>query len=328
MNIALVNIFPKDHIQVLREPCGATEMLILQLANYLQKQFTIDFYYTGEGKTIENINYINIYNNGSHSKTYSTLIINRFINILEYNFTNNCHNIIIWFHDLPPGPNNIETLNNHNDKLTIVFVSQYLKDLYVNMFPFITKFNLVVIHNFIDLSVFSIDENTDLRLENKAFDILYMSAYGKSIFNDNYLNILIELGKTYSIAVTHPNYEDRIEISEKNKQLRMLGFYVLDPMNKQTLGQLIQDSRIVIAPHFKETFGCFAIESLYLGTPIIYHPDSGALKEIVSEYYSVDIYDIRALGDKIHSIISNPTIVHKKSFLIDYIGIEWLKIIS
>jgi hypothetical protein len=325
-NIALVNIFSKDHIQVLSEPCGATEMLILQLANYLKNKYTIDFYYTGETKTIDNINYLNIYSNSLNNAKYNTIIINRFINILEYNFIKNCQNVIIWFHDLPPGPNNITDLDNYTN-LTIVFVSNYVKELYINMYPVITKFKLVVIHNFIDLIPFNIINDNEIQQQNKAFDILYMSAYGKSIFNDNYLNILIELGKTYSIAITHPNYEDLTAINEKNKQLRSLGFYILEPMNKQALGHLIQDTRLVIAPHFKETFGCFAIESLYLGTPIVYHPDSGALKEIIDEHYSVDIYDLELLKEKISKLITNPIIKHKKSFLIHSIGTDWVKII-
>jgi hypothetical protein len=324
MNIALVNIFPADHLQILNEPSGATEMLILNLASYLQHLYNIDFYYTGESKRLENINYINIYS-GSNI-TYNTVIINRFLNILDYNFTKSCPNIIIWFHDLPPGPNNINSLNDHSN-LTLVFVSEYLRNLYANMYPDISSHKLKVIHNFLDLSVFHISADRDLCIDNKAFDILYMSAYGKSIFNDNYLRILKELSKMYSIAITHPNYENPEAISQKNKELVKYGFYVLDPMNRKTLGGLIQDSKIVIAPHFKETFGCFAIESLYLGTPIIYHPDSGALTEIVDTIYSVDLYDIEAVKAKIEYLISDRNIIHKKSFLIDSISKDWINII-
>jgi hypothetical protein len=299
-------------------------MLILNLANYLQNTYNIDFYYTGESKRLENINYINIYLDSNI--TYNTIIINRFVNILEYSFTKTCNNIIIWFHDLPPGPNNIDSLKAYSN-ITLVFVSEYLRGLYVDMFPHISSHNLKVIHNFVDLSVFHITTDRELCIDNKAFDILYMSAYGKSIFNDNYLRILKELSKTYSIAITHPNYEDLNAISEKNKELSSYGFYLLEPMNRKTLGGLIQDSKIVIAPHFKETFGCFAIESLYLGTPIIYHPDSGALKEIVDTLYSVDLYDLQAVIAKIENLIREKNIIHKKSFLIDSISKDWINII-
>jgi glycosyltransferase involved in cell wall biosynthesis len=324
MNIALVNIFPKDHLQILNEPSGATEMLILNLANHLQNLYNIDFYYTGESKRLENINYINIYS--VSNITYNTVIINRFVNVLDYSFTRSCPNIVIWFHDLPPGPNNISSLSTYYN-LTLVFVSEYLKCLYLDMFPDISVHKLKVIHNFVDLSLFDISADRDLCIDNKAFDILYMSAYGKSIFNDNYLRILKELSKTYSIVITHPNYEDPHAINQKNKELLSYGFYVLDPMNRKTLGGLIQDSKIVIAPHFKETFGCFAIESLYLGTPIIYHPDSGALEEIVDTLYSVDLYDIEAVKAKIEYLIRDRNIIHKKSFLIDSISKDWINII-
>ena len=68
---------------------------------------------------------------------------------------------------------------------------------------------------------------------------------------------------------------------------------------------MLRDSDVYIMPSVSEPFGISPLEAMEMGVPSIISKQSGCA-EILDNVIKTDYWDIDAMADAIHSIISNP----------------------
>ena len=77
---------------------------------------------------------------------------------------------------------------------------------------------------------------------------------------------------------------------------------IKDTLTKDKYSEIIKESLCVLSSRFNETFGCVFAESYYLGTPVIADVGSGAVKEIIDNYFIVDYNNKEQVFNKIKEI--------------------------
>jgi glycosyltransferase involved in cell wall biosynthesis len=205
-------------------------------------------------------------------------------------------------------------------------LSQFTEVYNVNPNKTIVIPNILYEKEFIDTKLTTITKNTT--------HIVYGSAWSKGVetvvdvitaYNEHNISTPIVL------QLMHPGYG----IQKYNHQLEYIHHklphhsVVLGKLSKPLYAQHIKKALATIAPDFKETFGCVFAESLYLGTPVIYHNNNEALKQLVGPVGMCDYYSIGSVIDTINSFRQNPrTCELSKEYLYDHCILLWHNLIQ
>jgi glycosyltransferase involved in cell wall biosynthesis len=89
---------------------------------------------------------------------------------------------------------------------------------------------------------------------------------------------------------------------------------------------MLNDSDVYIMPSVSEPFGISPLEAMQMGVPSIISKQSGCA-EILDNVIKTDYWDIDAMADAIHSIISYPSLYNslKNDGIEEMKGITWEK---
>lgn len=90
--------------------------------------------------------------------------------------------------------------------------------------------------------------------------------------------------------------------------------------------EMLRDSDVYIMPSVSEPFGISPLEAMEMGVPSIISKQSGCA-EILTNVIKTDYWDIDAMADAIHSIISNPAMYNtlRDKGIEEIHGITWEK---
>ena len=90
--------------------------------------------------------------------------------------------------------------------------------------------------------------------------------------------------------------------------------------------EMLRDSDVYIMPSVSEPFGISPLEAMEMGVPSIISKQSGCA-EILNNVIKTDYWDIDAMADAIHSIISNPALHEtlRRDGIEEIKGITWEK---
>lgn len=90
--------------------------------------------------------------------------------------------------------------------------------------------------------------------------------------------------------------------------------------------EMLRDSDVYIMPSVSEPFGISPLEAMEMGVPSIISKQSGCA-EILNNVIKTDYWDIDAMADAIHSIISNPALHEtlRRDGIEEIHGITWEK---
>ena len=90
--------------------------------------------------------------------------------------------------------------------------------------------------------------------------------------------------------------------------------------------EMLRDSDVYIMPSVSEPFGISPLEAMEMGVPSIISKQSGCA-EILDNVIKTDYWDIDAMADAIHSIISYPAMYEtlRKRGIEEIHGITWEK---
>jgi glycosyltransferase involved in cell wall biosynthesis len=192
--------------------------------------------------------------------------------------------------------------------VTLIFVSHTQKN---NAFEFFNRYikigvdrvhviyNIVYDHQFNNVAPL-VDVNWNR--------LVYASAWTKGILE--IINLFERLSSeipelTLTLLSPGYDYNNYIDYADKLRAIYPSKLNILGPVSKKDLGEIIMNSCAVIAPPFKETFGCVFAESLYLGTPVIASTNSGAVYEIIGTDYIFDYTDEFPIIEKLKYIKYN-----------------------
>ena len=89
---------------------------------------------------------------------------------------------------------------------------------------------------------------------------------------------------------------------------------------------MLAASDVYIMPSVSEPFGISPLEAMQMGVPSIISKQSGCA-EILTNVIKTDYWDIDAMADAIHSIISNPALHEtlRRDGIEEIKGITWEK---
>lgn len=276
----------KNHKSITGEACGASEYQFYTLIKKLSLKYEcLCFHNTKRPKTIDGISYFpikelkNVNNEkilllrfipSKKSELYCTLRNN---NIFLYCQDINFDKVYNW----ADNDNSEEDLHEINPFL--VCVSNYHKDVFVSSST--KKLNIITIYNSLINEEFS-----KRRIEKDPFLITYASAWSKGI------KLVLEKceeiyrkDRRYKLNILSPGYADNNQIDLPDNTT------IVGRMDKEKYSELIMKSLCVIMPKFNESCGVVAIESNYLGTPVICDHKSGAVPEIINSNFAINYED-------------------------------------
>ena len=89
---------------------------------------------------------------------------------------------------------------------------------------------------------------------------------------------------------------------------------------------MLRDSDVYIMPSVSEPFGISPLEAMEMGVPSIISKQSGCA-EILTNVIKTDYWDIDAMADAIHAIISYPALYNqlREDGIEEIHGITWEK---
>lgn len=191
--------------------------------------------------------------------------------------------VIYWLHGLC-GDFEYLTYDNVSVVVPSLFAKEYL----------ITKYNLhkyqhkiYTIYNILYPDEFDITSNVQPNLTK----LVFASAWHKGV--ERVLELFsycLDQDPNLTLDLMHPGYGLKNYNNVVNNIQNKFGnkVTILGPANKLIYSRIIRSALAVVMPAFTETFGCVAAESLYLGTPVIYSSQSGAVKEIVDSHWATN----------------------------------------
>jgi len=330
MTIVFYDTCNLNHHSILLSAIGASEYQFYNLVNEISKyNETICFnnFCTKddkvEYKVIDNIRYKSIddfinYNLNENDIIIIQRLYPQNIKIIE-KIKNN--KIFLWIHD-NWSENNI--INNkieynqyfhdkiiNNKNINFVFVSHDCKKTFID---FNLLENLIVENNRLHVIYNILYEKQFIKIKkmnnihlNKNY-IVYASAWQKGI---NYITDLFEYINNkkldFKLVLLTPGYDNEYtdimipKIIDKFKD----NVIIHGAKSKEEYCKIIKSSLCVLSTAFKETFGCVFSESYYLGTPVIADYRSGAVKEIIDDFYIVDITNYEEVIKKLIFIRKN-----------------------
>ena len=303
-----------NHSVINTQPFGASENQFYNLLSRLPNSICINK--IENDIKIDNIEYYT-FDKINNLNENDIIIIQRFYPFhLDLKIKNK---IYIWIHDYPTikstsyfiYPISNEELTNkwNNINVNFIFVSNYVKNEYINFF---TNYNIIYNENNMKIIYNSIFEDTLYKQDNiiKTNTIVYASAWCKGIKKIIELYEYVKVkDNTIKLILMSPNYDWNYEefIKSLDKDIIIYG-----PTQKEKYCKIIQEAICVIAPPFHETFGCVFAESYYLETAVIASINSGAVFEIIDNLFIID-YDNKELF--YNKIIVNKSVKLDDKFL-------------
>ena len=184
------------------------------------------------------------------------------------------------------------------EKLVLVPVSEWLNGLLKE--SFLADVPSTVIHNGIDLSVFS--ENKPQEVDRHSFHVISVANnwYEPRKGLKDILALREILPAEYQISVVG------IDDAEKKRlPPGILGIKKIS--NQKELASLYASSDVFILPTYEDNYPTVILESLASGTPVITY-NTGGCSEAINEQVGIVVPkgDIRALASAIISIKENP----------------------
>lgn len=351
-----------DHNYIKNRAIGASEYQLYCLLTNLSNYYEITCYnHKKDYVMMDNIIY----------KSFATDLLNDTIEpntiiIIQRMFPNinreifkkiKHHKIFLWVHDLPSKEvltfnhddtekniyKNDETYKNEilttiyeNKKINFIFVSNYVKELFINYFKnygFELENNrLNTIYNILYEDEFIKIKNTDIAV-NKNY-ITYASAWQKGI--EQIVTVFDDAKKIdpeLKLVLLSPGYDwnNFTDYANTLKEKYKDDIIIHGPVNKEQYSKIIKESMVVLTTTFKETFGCVFAETYYLGTPVIMDHRSGAVKEIIDHKYIVNFDNKKETTDKILYVKKNRDHIHvhlDDKFMLEYNIQLWLKLLK
>lgn len=323
-----------NHISIKNTGIGASEYQFYSLVTHLSNQSNEKiFCFNGSNNNNLEINNVIYKNNKFFIETTlnenTVIIIQRFFP-WEENIRNKLYNYktFLWIHDIPymyifVGNNGDiqeyykrepELYKNYlrenfveKKSITFVFNSQFCKNTfvdYLNSLGFKIEDNrLIVIYNILY-------EEEFLSIKNKPTPVLknqlvFASAWQKGIEEViSVFEYIIQKDNSYILILMNPGYGMEQYNSYKNQLLNKFpnNIIIKDSLPKYKYSEIIKESLCVLTTRFNETFGCIFAESYYLGTPVIADINSGAVKEIIDNYFIVDYNNKDQVFNKIKEL--------------------------
>lgn len=251
-------------------------------------------------------------------------------------FNNDIEEKNIYDNDESIYKNEILTQIYDNKQINFIFVSNYIKELFIKYFKnygfklednrFNTIYNILYENEFMKI------KNTDVTV-NKNY-ITYASAWQKGIEQvvsvfDYAKNIDPEL----KLVLLSPGYDwnNFTDYANKLKEKYKDDIIIHGPVNKEQYSKIIKETMVVLTTTFSETFGCVFAETYYLGTPVIMDYRSGAVKEIIDNEYIVNFDNKKETIDKILYVKNNRDNIHvhlDDKFMLEYNIQLWLKLLK
>ena len=299
----------KNHLSILNDGGGASELLFYTLARNLSKNYKVIIYnLEKEELTLNNIEYkyFNC-NNLDFIKNIqnSVFIIQRHFNIaIDLHRINSNNKFILWSHDYLEyrfanlcGNYSQDYINYYYSKnsITIVAVSNFHKDNVMSKFP---NTSIYVIYNalfpelYVKHSLTNIDLNTN--------HIIFASSWSKGLHN--IINIACEYYKvnpSFKLLMLKPSYDTCNDDFSNVPFINVLG----NIKNKAEYCKLLQSCLCVLTTSYQETFGCVFAEALHLGVPVI--GDNSlrtGFQEIIPDKYLCNFRDTQEVISKINAL--------------------------
>ncbi len=271
--------FALTHRESETSALGAIEILCVRLVRALHRHgIQVGVLYPGPTVCLDGISYMHYSAAPPH---VDVLVGCRRASVFELYKGTTSHPKILWVHDELPKAAGADTLDPTNP-VTLVYVSEWQRQNYQTILPKLVTFPSHVIHNFVDPELFGISDPAHMQRSAPVYDFAYVSAFKKGFTNTAYRTRILQLArKGYRIVVVTPSYDtppSTLKLLFEHNNIK-----VLPPLSRrQLLHDVYLKTRCVIGPIFRETFGCFAAESLFFGTPVIVHTRGvGALSKLV-----------------------------------------------
>jgi glycosyltransferase involved in cell wall biosynthesis len=265
----------KNHLSILNDGGGASELLFYTLARNLSKDYKIIIYNLEKDQlTLDNIEY-NYFNRNNldfiKNIENSVFIVQRHFDIaIDLHKINSKNKYILWSHDYLEysfpnlsGNYSNDYINAYYSKnaISIVAVSNFHKDNVMSKFP---NTSIYVIYNalFPELYVKCDSTNIDFNINH----IIFASSWSKGLHN--VINIACEYYKEnsgFKLLLLKPSYDTCNYNFSNCPFINVLG----NIKNKSEYCKLLQSCLCVLTTSYQETFGCVFAEALHLGVPVI-----------------------------------------------------------
>lgn len=299
----------KNHLSILNDGGGASELLFYTLARNLSKNYKVIIYnLEKEELTLDNIEYkyFNC-NNLDFIKNIqnSVFIIQRHFDIaINLHKINSKNKFILWSHDyLEYGfPNlsgnyNQDYINAYYSKnaISIVAVSNFHKDNVMSKFP---DTSIQVIYNPLYPELYV--KHSPNTIEFNENQIIFASSWSKGLHN--VITIACEYYKvnsSFKLLLLKPSYDTCNYNFSNYPFINVLG----NIKNKSEYCKLVQSCLCVLTTSYQETFGCIFAEAMHLGVPVIGDNSIRAgFQEIIPGEYLCNFRNTQEVISKINAL--------------------------
>lgn len=160
-----------------------------------------------------------------------------------------------------------------------IYISNYVKKEKEKVFPVLKRSKTEVIYN--GTKKLKVDKNLDLNLK-KSFSILSVS----SLISIKNINVLIDAMNLFLInnqqdvhlyiagdGAQRKELEEKVKSRKLQNNIHFLG-------KQKVIGNLLEESDVLVHPCYIEGFGLSVVEAMMAGKPVVVS-NSGALPEIV-----------------------------------------------
>jgi hypothetical protein len=265
----------KNHLSILNDGGGASELLFYTLAHNLSKDYKVIIYNLEKEQLIlDNIEY-NYFNRNNldfiKNIKNSVFIIQRHFDIaIDLHKINSKNKYILWSHDyLEESFSNLSGNYSHDyinayyskNAISIVAVSHFHKNNVMSKFP---NTSIYVIYNALFPELYVKLDSTNIDFNDNH--IMFASSWSKGLHN--VINIACEYYKvnsSFKLLLLKPSY-DTCDYNFSNYPfINVLG----NIKNKKEYCKIVQSCLCVLTTSYQETFGCVFAEALHLGVLVI-----------------------------------------------------------
>jgi len=299
----------KNHLSILNDGGGASELLFYTLAHNLSKDYKVIIYNLEKEQLIlDNIEY-NYFNRNNldfiKNINNSVFIIQRHFDIaIDLHKINSKNKYILWSHDYLEysfsnlsGNYSQDYINAYYSKnaISIVAVSNFHKNNVMSKFP---NTSIYVIYNALFPELYVKHDLTNIDFNDNH--IMFASSWSKGLHN--VINIACEYYKvnsSFKLLLLKPSYDTRDYDFSNYPFINVLG----NIKNKSEYCKLLQSCLCVLTTSYQETFGCVFAEALHLGVPVIGDNSiKSGFQEIISEENLCNFRDSQEVIKKINTL--------------------------
>jgi glycosyltransferase involved in cell wall biosynthesis len=299
----------KNHLSILNDGGGASELLFYTLAYNLSKDYKVIIYNLEKEQLIlDNIEY-NYFNRNNldfiKNINNSVFIIQRHFDIaIDLHKINSKNKYILWSHDYLEysfsnlsGNYSQDYINAYYSKnaISIVAVSNFHKNNVMSKFP---NTSIYVIYNALFPELYVKHDLTNIDFNDNH--IMFASSWSKGLHN--VINIACEYYKvnsSFKLLLLKPSYDTRDYDFSKYPFINVLG----NIKNKSEYCKLLQSCLCVLTTSYQETYGCVFAEALHLGVPVIGDNSiKSGFQEIISEENLCNFRNAQEVIKKINTL--------------------------